>query len=363
LKSIPENYDFDPIDPIEPELSEKVKARKVDLSKDLPPPPVALKVNGMIFGTIGNFSLLTGKAKSKKTFLTTLGMAGALGSNGIFEGCLPPGKDRVIFVDTEQGEYHVLRVGKRVLRLLGSNSIPDNFDVYCFRTLLYHERHEAIEHLIQSTPDLGLLVIDGIKDLIKSINDEGEATLIADDLLRWTEEYQIHIITVLHQNKGDKNARGHVGTELINKAETTVSVEREPKTDVSKVEVEYSRDKEFQPFGFLVNAEGLPEVVEGWKQKEEDRAKGIRVTPEDLDPYKHKQIIQEIAGKGERFTNSELIEQIVLAVGKHYDTIGQSKAKTFKTYYANEGYLIHHGKERSPNAFYTLKIEGGNDAE
>jgi hypothetical protein len=358
MKPIPENYDFEPI---ELSLIDRVKALKLDLSKDLPPPPVALKVNGMIFGTLGNFSLLTGKAKSKKTFLTTLGMAGALGSKGIFEGRLPPGKDRVIFVDTEQGEYHVLKVGKRVLRLLGAERIPENFDVYSFRKLLYHERHEAIEHLIQTTPDLGLLVIDGIKDLIKSINDEAEATLIADDLLRWTEEYQIHIITVLHQNKGDKNARGHVGTELINKAETVVSVEREPKTEVSKVEVEFSRNMEFPPFGFLVNAEGLPEVVEGWKPKEEDRAKANRVTPEDLDPYLHTKIIREIAQNGDKFTNADLIEQIILAVSKHYETIGQSKAKTFKTYYKNEGYLTHHGKERSPNAYYTLNHEGEND--
>ena len=32
---------------------------------------------------------------------------------------------------------------------------------------------------------------------------------------------------ILHQNKGDENARGHIGTELNNKAETVLLVEKD----------------------------------------------------------------------------------------------------------------------------------------
>jgi hypothetical protein len=35
----------------------------------------------------------------------------------------------------------------------------------------------------------------------------------------------IHIHTILHQNKADENARGHIGTELNNKAETVLEYE------------------------------------------------------------------------------------------------------------------------------------------
>jgi hypothetical protein len=40
------------------------------------------------------------------------------------------------------------------------------------------------------------------------------------DLMQWTGEKNIRIQTVLHLNKGDDNARGHIGTELNNKAES-----------------------------------------------------------------------------------------------------------------------------------------------
>ena len=34
---------------------------------------------------------------------------------------------------------------------------------------------------------------------------------------------------LLHQNKGDEHARGHIGTELSNKAETVLQVEKDEK--------------------------------------------------------------------------------------------------------------------------------------
>ena len=69
--------------------------------------------------------------------------------------------------------------------------------------------------------------------------------MIASKLLKWTEEKNIHVVTVLHQNKNDGNARGHLGSELVNKAETVLSVTKDSKEkDISIVEAEYCRNKE-----------------------------------------------------------------------------------------------------------------------
>lgn len=48
--------------------SSLLKSARVDIHKKLNPPPKIMKVNGETFGTLGNFSLAIGKAKSKKTF-------------------------------------------------------------------------------------------------------------------------------------------------------------------------------------------------------------------------------------------------------------------------------------------------------
>jgi len=348
--------DFSDVLPVGATPSLKENAR-VDYTRELPPPAVALKLGNEIFGTLGNFSLVIGKAKSRKTFLIALAMAGAIEPTPPFEGCLPAGKKKVVFVDTEQGEYHVIKVAQRVTRLAGK---PRNFEVYALRKFSTEERNMIIEEIINTTPDLGLLVIDGVRDIVTSINDEEQATDLANKLLKWTEEKEIHIATVLHQNEGDVNARGHIGTELINKAETTVSVTVEKDPEVSKVEVEYSRNRAFQPFAFRVNEVGLPEVVEGWQPKSDTNTK--KCVPSELDEYKHTQILQKIARNiSDRPSYSDVSSQIIEAVTEIEEYIGETKARQFFTHYLNKGFIQKHGKDRSPKAYYSIHPMGGKD--
>mgnify|MGYP000222978416 CR=1 FL=1 len=87
--------------------------------------------------------------------------------------------------------------------------------------------------------------------------------------MQWTDDCQIHIHTILHQNKNDENARGHIGTELNNKAETVMQVEVD-KMDrtVSVVEAIHIRDREFEPFAFRINDEVLPELLDSYQPQE-----------------------------------------------------------------------------------------------
>jgi hypothetical protein len=338
-------------------IDELIERARMDYSKTLPAPEIALRVNGEVLGTLGNFSVITGKAKSKKTFAVTLAIAGALGKVGVFEGCLPPDKNKVILFDTEQGEWHVLQVAKRVMRLLNKTGTLENFDVFKLRDRPTEIRKQIVERVIQTTPGLGLVVIDGIKDLVKSINDEAEATGITDWLMRLSDNYHCHIITVLHQNKTDTRARGHIGTEIINKGEMEVSVQVEKQNkDVSKVEVENGRWKHFDPFAFMIGENGLPEVVSGWKPKDEDKGRNKGISPVEIDVFKHQQILHAISQKSDKHTNAELIERIQLAVSEFIEQIGTTKAKTFKMYYQDEGYIKHHGKERTAGAYYTINL-------
>ena len=88
-------------------------------------------------------------------------------------------------------------------------------------------RRAIIRYAIYHTPDVGLVIIDGIRDLMHDINRSTEATKLVGDLMQWTGEQNIHIQTVLHLNKGDDNARGHIGTELNNKAESVLLIARD----------------------------------------------------------------------------------------------------------------------------------------
>jgi len=235
----------------------------IDPLIEIPAPPVILSFNDSTICTLGNFSLLMGKAKSRKTFLiTALASASISGESNIIglDGSLPEDR-KVILFDTEQSDYHAQQTVKRICTQ-ARNSHPDNFIAYGLRPLTPAERVEVIDYVIQTTERPGIVIIDGLRDLLsRGINDEEEATRIISKILKWTHEYQLHIMLVLHQNKNDQNARGHVGTEAVNKAETVLSVSKDSRNpDVSIVTPEYCRDLEFEPFGFQINVDGLPEL-------------------------------------------------------------------------------------------------------
>lgn len=230
-------------------------------------PPVILRVDDSVIGTLGNFSASTGKAKSKKTFNVCAIVAAAMTGGTVlnYSASLPPERRRILYVDTEQSRFHCKRVLCRILRLAGlpTDVHPPLLEFLCLRGYATKERLRKIEEAIYDLDDLGLVVIDGIRDLAHDINSPGEATDLITKLMQWTDERRIHIHTVLHLNKGDDNTRGHLGTELNNKAETVLQITKDDfDRDISSVAAMHIRDRDFEPFAFRINADALPELVE-----------------------------------------------------------------------------------------------------
>ena len=261
---------------------------RLSLSKCYEKAPEILKVHGSVIGTLGNFSASIGKAKSKKTFNVSAIVAAALKNGTVlrYAAELPEEKRKVLYIDTEQSPYHCLKVMKRILRMAG---LPDDRDsgyleFLALRKYTPEQRISIVEQAIYHSPDIGLVIIDGIRDMVYDINSPGESTRIISKLMQWTDDRQIHIHTILHQNKGDENARGHIGTELNNKAETVLLVEKDKgNSDISHVSAMHIRAMDFEPFAFRINDRALPELAEGYKP--EVRKPG-RPSVEKFDPYK-----------------------------------------------------------------------------
>ena len=198
----------------------------------------------------------------------------------------PENKRKILYIDTEQGRHHCQQVLKRILRLaeMPDDKVPENLIMLSLRKFAPRVRLLIVEEAIGTTPDLGLVIIDGIRDFLYDINSSSESTEVISKFMQWTDDKQIHIHTVLHQNKNDEHARGHIGTELNNKAETIMQVEvdKEDKS-ISVVEAIHIRDREFEPFAFRINDRALPELAEGYKP--EARKPG-RPSVEKFDPYK-----------------------------------------------------------------------------
>ncbi len=251
------------------ELDNYIKESTVSVTNSYGYSPEVLKIGDTVIGTLGNFSASIGKAKSKKTFNVSAIVAAALSSSTVlcYRSYFPEDKKVVLYVDTEQGRHQCQKVLDRILRLahLPEDADPQNLLVLALRKYTPEIRMAIIEHAINSIQGLGLVIIDGIRDFVYDINCPKEATEIIAKLMQWTDDRKIHIHTILHQNKNDEHARGHIGTELSNKAETVMQVEvARDDNAVSIVEAIHTRDREFEPFAFRINDDALPELVEGF---------------------------------------------------------------------------------------------------
>lgn len=254
------------------QLFNTLKKSFIDLSIPVAKPPVIMKIRDFETGalwdkrlfTLGNFSAITGKTKSKKTFLISYLLTAAC-NNGILNNKiitdLPANKNGVILFDTEQSNYDAFVTANRIKRMLGY--IPENFSAFAIREFSPIERCEIIDFALEHFKDMvSYVVIDGIADLANAINDEQEATRVVGLLMKWTKVYNCHITNVIHQNKNDNFATGHIGSSVMKKAEVIISSTKSD-TDKRKSLIRCDNMRggsEFNDFELEINDVGLPVI-------------------------------------------------------------------------------------------------------
>lgn len=311
------------------------KASLIHVTDEFSLPPVVLQAGEAIIGTLGNFSVSTGKAKAKKTFNVSAIVAAALINGQVLEykASFPESKRTILYFDTEQSPYHCQLVMQRILRLarLPIDRELEHLKFSHLRAIADpNERREIIRYAIYNTPNVGLVVIDGIRDLMLDINNSTEATRLVGDLMQWTSEQNIHIQTVLHLNKGDDNTRGHIGTELNNKAETVLQIAKDnTEPDRSIVSPSIIRSKPFDKFAFRLTEQEDGICVPMLDTSFTDNAgRARRMSFQDLSEELHKQALSTAFAEKQYLPYGELIEILKRAysqlIGQEY---GQTKLK------------------------------------
>ncbi len=266
---------FEPHSLIDPKLVPQQQQQVLDKALDdciihvdtqFDTPQEILWVDDSVVATLGNFSVSTGKAKSRKTFNVSAIVAAALCNGTVlrYKAQLPENKRRILYIDTEQSQFHCQRIHKRILALSGNQDHHDNVNLFFYglRNADGEPKDRLIltEHAIAKYQDnLGLVIIDGIRDMMYDINDSTESVKVVNTLMHLSAKYNIHIHVVLHLNKSDDHVRGHIGTELNNKAESVIVVSKSHHdAEVSEVSPLFLRDKDFKTFSFKVDDDGLP---------------------------------------------------------------------------------------------------------
>ncbi len=73
------------------------------------------------------------------------------------------------------------------------------------------------------------IILDGVADFVNSVNDEAESNQFVTWLRELTVTHNCPAICVIHSNEGDKaglDSRGHLGKQLIRKAESNLLLKK-----------------------------------------------------------------------------------------------------------------------------------------
>jgi hypothetical protein len=317
-------------------------------------PPKILFVGDCTIATFGNFSASTGKAKSKKTFNISAMVAAAVTNTTVlnYRACLPEGKRKILYFDTEQSKYHCHNVLERIYKLSGLSVKKDDPRLLFWGLREYTPklRIALIDYALRKHQEVGLVIIDGLRDLMYDINNGKEATDVMTVLMAWTSVYDLHIHTVLHLNKNDNNPRGHIGTELENKAETVLIISKNLQNNsISEVRPMHMRDKEFSTFAFHIDDNKLPVLDNGISATVVKRREKSLVS---LDNEVHQEILSKAFKKNSPTRYSDLVEMVSRAYEDAGYKRGTNGIKDLLKLLSGKGIIVKQGDT------YIYKSEG-----
>ncbi|MGB0918574.1 MAG: hypothetical protein ACPGU4_13355 [Flavobacteriales bacterium] len=162
----------------------------------------------------------------------------------------------VAYVDTERNTKDQFPAAlQRIQRLagFGKKDNPPNFE---FCSLVPFDRAERfqmltefIDHIRRKNSQPILIILDVITDCIGDFNAASDSLSLIDMMNRAIIELNVTFLCIIHENPGSEKARGHIGTELINKSSTVIQVSyaSEPtESDPGLIKIAYKKCRSTQ---------------------------------------------------------------------------------------------------------------------
>lgn len=239
---------------------------RITTDRQLPPMNFMFTLHGTPCFPRGELVAITGKAKSGKTFVVSMLMACCMVQSVLAFRRESAEPLRLLWYDTEQSDESTQDILRhRLVPMVGGDGtlVQAQADVFNVRCMEWKNRRSLLgEAIVRCRPDL--VVVDGIRDLVDDINDGVLAQEVMEELMRLATNGNCCIVCVLHQNKSgeDRNLRGWIGTELMNKAFEVYTCEKLMPQRIFKLEQTLTRKHDIeQPLYFEVGGDGLPVVA------------------------------------------------------------------------------------------------------
>jgi len=245
---------------IETELRKRI-ATDIEFSK-----PILLQNdNAVIFPNTIN--VIQGQSGSHKSRLAELIASAFIKKpdcqNTLLGYTATPDKEILFcYVDTERNLNDQLPYALQSIQLKAGYSKTEKPENYTFTSLLEIERKQRFDSLKEYINDNRdnthkhiFLILDVITDCIGDFNKVDETMQLIDLMNISINKYDMTFLCIIHENPGTgQKARGHLGTEIMNKASTVMQVgfEKDAQnndTDVIRVKYLKTRStKRHDPF-------------------------------------------------------------------------------------------------------------------
>jgi hypothetical protein len=214
-----------------PVIDEILAARAYKAGYDPPPAAKMFTIDGRTVGTMNNFLAFTGLPKSGKSVFLSAAIASAFTPYSIHSMAtfLPEDRKGLLLMDTESSEDDFYKQMARIRKNIGREPPAKNFHAFMMRDRVASEIIKYTEYYLQIHPEISIVYIDGMLDLLMNYNDEHESKKVIDWLKFLTYTYKILLVGVVHVGKKDNHTLGHFGSMIDRYCQSVLVVEKDAK--------------------------------------------------------------------------------------------------------------------------------------
>jgi hypothetical protein len=222
------------------QATENLLSRRITLASQPKEPTTRLFLANKPIATPGNLTTIISRAKTGKT--ATIGgvVAAIVGAHydrsnlDTLGFTAPHTNEAVILIDTEQSPYDAFVCHQRAFARAGQQQDVEWLHHYALVGYGAKQIRDALPGIIAAARAqhgaIFTIILDGVADLVASVNDEAEC----NETISWLRAIAVTndcpIICVIHSNEGIQSGddgRGHLGKQLIRKAESNLVLKKD----------------------------------------------------------------------------------------------------------------------------------------
>lgn len=138
----------------------------------------------------------------------------------------------VVYVDTERNLSEQLPYALQQIKIKAGYTIQDKVDDLDWVSLLEFDREKRfdmldifLEYVRNQYNTHIFIVLDVITDCVFNFNDTKDSMKLIDMMNKSINRFDVTFLCLIHENPGNTDkARGHLGTEILNKSSTVMQI-------------------------------------------------------------------------------------------------------------------------------------------